>query len=542
MSLNPPEPGSDLSELYGDDTAHRPRLSLVGFIVPVALVATAGAAGLFYYDQQVTREQTIATHKKAAREATKRFDLKSLRAGQAHAEAILALDPQHPDGLAYAGLAQVGMARHGLDGTNKAEAHYRIATQTGVDTPVIHAVGGYVDILSGRADKAERDLTARLQSGGGAPIMGHALGWAKAERGAYLDARQMMRQAVDRDFSAVGYRLTLAEYAHRQGALRRAVSQLQAAYGKRGNPDLALAKAWGAALMPRVLGAYADVAKLIADVEAKGSEIGPKTAGYLAWAKAEHALSTGDSKKAAVHAQEATARLPNFAPIEDLEARIALRRGDRKAAVRRYERAVEMKPLYRGTQWALAELKSEMGSPDALPLVAELERSASRPSPKYELFRAEHFLRQGRLKKARSRFEAAAQLGDDPQILYGLARLTYAEEQKKGARADITKVAKQLEQVLARRRRFPEVYAYVGDLQLAQERPRPAHDNYLLAEKDYWTENRPIPEVVAFYDRVVDRFGAAKGRRAKRFAQVWSKRKRNYLTSIRKVAPAPETP
>ncbi len=548
MSLNPSDPGPHPSEAApapDEDLTPRPRLGVVGFIIPVAVVAAAGTAALVYYGQAVSRATTVAGLNDEARRAAKRFDLASLKTAQAKADEVLDLDPAHPIGLSYAALVRVEMMQHGLDRRAEAEALVRTAAGAGVDTPVIRAVSGYLDILGGQPDKAERALSPIIDAGRGAPIVAHALGWAQAERGRYAEGRGIIRQAIERDFTAVAYRLTLAELAHRQGKLRRALSQLQAAYGERGNPKLLLAKAWGAALLPQVTGAYAAAHERLAEVEASRADAGPRTLALLEWARGELALAVGDVQTAQQRADAAAAQLPGFAPVSDLLARAALKAGDRRRAVELYEQAVSAKPEYRGSKWAFARLKSDMGDPSALDLVAELESSAPQPGPEYDVFRGEHHLRRGQLERARARFAAAAETSQDPAALFGLARVTYEEEKRKGARADVGAVARQLDAVLARRRSYPEVYAYVGDLQLDQGRLQPADDNYRLAEKDYLTENRPIPEVLGFYDRVVARLerpttGVPRSR-ARALARRWGARKRTYLSSVTATATAPNS-
>ena len=225
-----------------------------------------------------------------------------------------------------------------------------------------------------------------LESGAGAPIVAHALGWAKADQGAYLDALQMWRRAIERDFSAVGYRLTVAEYAHRNGDLKRALRTLEAAYGNRGNPQFLLAKAWAAALYPQAFGTVDVSKKLIAEVRARLAEASPRTKGLLAWAEAEHAFAAGDTATGQRHLDEAKTVLGRSPVLIDLQARAATAKGQKDEAAKLYAQAASMTPKYRNIQWALARARSDLGDDGALAVVDTLEKRRLAPAQNSKCF------------------------------------------------------------------------------------------------------------------------------------------------------------
>ncbi|MEO1336139.1 MAG: tetratricopeptide repeat protein, partial [Myxococcota bacterium] len=206
-------------------------------------------------------------------------------------------------------------------------------------------------------------------------------------------------------------------------------------------------------------------------------------------------------------------------------------------AIELYEEALRTQPEYRGTKWALARLMSQRKNDAALNLIDELEKSAKgTKGPEYQLFRGRHALRKGDLEEARARFTAAADLGDDPDILFGLARVTFEEEKRKGKRANLDKVAVQMTRVLDQKRFYPEAHEYVGDVSLWNFLVTGAHKEYEQAERDFKTLKRPVPEIVGFYDRVISSFRRVKDRsvrrKARKMATVWQKKKQAYLASI----------
>ena len=532
MSLNRPEPGPDLEALYEEQTVPPPRLSLIGFIVPVLLVAITGIGALLYYRSHVQHRQAVARFAKTARQAAAGFDLPSLLAADQAGRSDPALS-NDANALVHLALVTAGIAQHGTgvpgasvisdDRWAEAEALYERGADA--DNSVARAVGAYLDIARGQPQAAETALLDR----GGAPIVAHALGWAQAERGAFDQGLRTLRAAIQRDFSAVAYRLTAAEYLHRNGDLRGALAQLTAATGERGNPKLLLARAWAAALQPQVRGAYRATAAAIAEIEKNAALAGPRTLGLLAWAKAEQALAVADTKGALEHVAEAERRLGTYPPLADLRARVALVSDQRTRAIQLLETAGRQKPTYRGLQWRLAEVFSERRDDQALALIEALEKTAPTESASYDLFRAEHHLRKGQLRRAKARFTAAAGRGEESAVLFGLARVAVEEEKRKGRRADFRRAQGDLETAANKRSSFPEAFEYVGRLQVTNGDLRAAHENYRQAERDFIQENRPIPEVSAFYDRVVRRFAKAKGGR---WAQRWQQRKQRYLTSI----------
>jgi hypothetical protein len=63
-----------------------------------------------------------------------------------------------------------------------------------------------------------------------------------------------------------------------------------------------------------------------------------------------------------------------------------------------------------------------------------------------------------------------------------------------------------------------------------------AQGAFVEAEKQLKRLKRPIPEILAFYDRVIDRFESVKRRRlrrkTRRLARQWEQRKQQYMQSL----------
>ena len=170
-------------------------------------------------------------------------------------------------------------------------------------------------------------------------------------------------------------------------------------------------------------------------------------------------------------------------------------------------------------------------------MIGELESSDASPQkgPEYELFRGNHFLRTGKVEEAKQAFTRAAELGDDAEILFGLARVTFLEEKKKGNKADLEKVANDFGTASEARQTFPELQEYMAIVSLWNFQVDGAEGSFEEAEKQFKKLNRPVPELLAFYDRVVAAYekaeGAAKADAAKKVGP-WKDKKKEYLASV----------
>ncbi len=508
-------------------------------IVIVAALLTGGT--YVYYNHITTKEKTT----KLAQEASDKLekdDLKSLKEAEGVYEQILKLDGDNSIGLSGLAETYFQQTRHGLDTKAKAEEYLNKAVKEGSDTPERYATAAYLDIASGRYTKAESDIKALLDKGAYHSKLAHAYGWSLMEQGKFIDANRAVRGALDTDFNAVRYPFTLAEIAWRQGgpknygdkeALKNIVKVLNG--GMNENHELALTMA--AALRAKNYGNIDKPAKWIQNVEARQADVGPYAIAQLEWASGELALALGDAKVALEKAEAAIGKRKEFPPFYDLKARALLAQGKTQDAYAAYEEGIKIGPLWRNLKWAYAELKSAQSDDGALAMIGELESSDASPQkgPEYELFRGNHFLRTGKVEEAKQAFTRAAELGDDAEILFGLARVTFLEEKKKANKADLEKVANDFGTASEARQTFPELQEYMAIVSLWNFQVDGAEGSFEEAEKQYKKLNRPVPEVLAFYDRVVSAYekaeGAAKADSAKKVGP-WKEKKKEYLASV----------
>lgn len=532
------DPADDPFAAYEDSFAIPRKTGPVGFILPVVVVAVVGAVGLYAYKSRVELNRTVDEKEFQARERVRRHDLANLKHAERLYEEALDLLPNHGKALAGLALAYFHQSQHGLDTLNASKRYLTEVEARDIVLSERYATRAYIDIVEGRPEKAERDLETLLERELGDARTAHALGWARVERGDRVEGTRILRQAVDSDFSAVAYRFTLAEVAHRAGNERAAVRQLDAILRQNLNPDHRLAKAWWAALRLKNYGNLSKPVRVIAELRSDAGTISPRARGYLAWAEAELQIALMKYDAASKKAKEAQALLPDFPPLLSAQARVLAGRRQHRRAVAVYQRALDVSPRYRGIRWELARYQSRRGRDAALALVEELERSdPGAKGPEYELFRGNHKLAKGDLDAAEAHYRKAAELGDDPDILFGLAKVTFEREKKRGAQADLDAVARAIQRALDKKRLYPEAYEYVGDINLWNERVDGAHDQFQRAEAQIKQLRRPIPEVMAFYDRVRSAFAGLDAprkirRQAARVAEQWKQKQGEYARSL----------
>lgn len=520
----------------------KPRSSLGRALRDVIIVGALLGGGLFLYRNNVTIRDKVQKIAVTASEKMQKDDLKSLREAEAAYNEILTLDADNKIGLSGLAETYFHQWRHGLDTKAKAEETLARAEKEGSETPERYATRAYLDVVNGRAADAERAIKAMFDQNAYHSKLAHAYGWALLEQGKLNDANQAVQGALDTDFSASRYALTLAEVALRRGGSRNAgdkaaLKSLSKVLTSGMNPEHELALTMSAALRAKNYGNIDRPAKWIQTVEAKGADIGPVAKAQLAWASGELALALGDAKVALEKAEEALALKKDYPPFYELKARALVAQGKLPDAYAAYDEALKVGPSWRSTKWAYAYLKSANKSDDALTMIQDLE--ATEPSatkgPEYEVFRGEHYLRQEKWADAKAAYTRAAELGDDAEILFGLAQITFDEEKKKGNKADLEKVATEFSTASEARQVFPELQEFMGAISLWNFQVDGAQSSYEEADKQYKRLNRPVPDLLAFYDRVISAYekaeGAAKKDGAKK-AEEWKTKKKEYLASV----------
>jgi tetratricopeptide (TPR) repeat protein len=520
----------------------KPKSSLGRALRDVVIVAALLGGGLFLYRNNVTIRDKVQKIAVVAVEKAGKDDLKSLKEAEGLYLEIVQLDAENKIGLS--GLAEVYFHqwRHGLDTKSKSEEYLAKAEKEGAETPERYATRAYLDIAAGRSADVERTIKAMFDKNAYHSKLAHAYGWALMEQDKLNDASQAVQGALDTDYGAVRYAFTLAEIAQRRGGPkqagdRAALKSLGKVLSSGMNAEHEMALAISAALRAKNYGAIDKPAKNIQQVEAKSADIGPVAKAQLAWASGELALSLGDAKVALEKAEEALAAKKDYPPFYELKARALVAQGKLNDAYAAYDEALKVGPGWRSTKWAYATLKSVNKNDDALTLIGELEtgdQSATK-GPEYEVFRGDHFIRQEKWADAKAAYTRAADLGDDAEILFGLAQITYDEEKKKGNKADLEKVATEFSAASEARQVFPELQEFMGGISLWNYQVDGAQSSYEEADKQYKRLNRPVPELLAFYDRVISAYekadGAAKKDAAKK-AEEWKEKKKEYLASV----------
>ena len=525
-------------DAYEEDAPPQRSTGFMGFLVPVVAVVGLGLGALYLYKGRVDTDVFVGKKLVEARDKVKKHDLKSLKEAEVLYLDALQADPENDKALSGAAVTFFHESEHGLETLGKAKDYLAKAEAADAQTAERYATRAYVDIAEGHPDKAERDVKALLERDIAAPKLAHALGWAQAAQGQYMDGNRILRQATETDFSAVVFRITLAQIAHQQGDEKSAVKQLASVLRPNMNENHHLAQAWEAALRLKNYGELIRPVELIQKVQGAKADIGPRTEGLLAWAEGEFQLATFHPDQAIEKADAALKLIPGYPPLYDLKARSYIAQGKYEDAVAAYEAAVKSPVEYRGIKWDLAKLKSKRKDDAALALADDLEKSLQgTKGPEFLIFRADHALNKGDLEQATKLYTEAAELGDDANILLGLAKVTFLEEKDKGKKADIEKVTTAISLALDAKKLFPEAHEYVGVISLWNYLIQGAHDEYVQAEQQYKKLKRPIPEVIEFYDRTIAAFDGIDGpknvkKEAAGFVDQWKAKKGEYLQSL----------
>ncbi len=541
MSQEPAKSTTNDNPQFEDDYgASQPRQGFGRFLRDVIIILALGAGAVYFYNQNVHTKKAIGELTMKARDRAKKHNLKSLEEAEKLYKEILDLDASHAQTQAALAGVYYSMHQHGLPSKDKAQQYLQQANADDAQSPVRFAVDAYLKTESGDAAGAEKLIRGLLDKGFGAPIMAHALGVSLSEQGKYIESNRVIRSAQEADFSAAAYRITLADNAHRQNNHRAAIKHLDGIVRKNANPEHNLAKAQLAAIRAKTYGSLLTPANLLKEIKESKLKMGPRAEAMVAWTEGELALAVGNTKQAEEKADAAIAKLKNYAPFHGLKARIQKASGKTKEAIATYEAAIAMKPLYEGLKWDLAKLKSEMKDDGALALVDELDKSyqGSAKGPEFEIFRGKHALKKGDVDAAKEHFTKAADLGDNPEILLGLAKVAFAEESKKDNKADLERVGTALSQALDARKYFPEAQELLGEVSMWNYLIPAADAAFSKAEGDMKKLKRPIPEVLGFYDRVAANFEGlkAKDRRvkkaAKKMGKKWRAAKQAYIASL----------
>lgn len=504
----------------------------------VVIVTGLLAGGTYLYYSNVTTKQAVNALVVEATQDLEKDDIPALNRAEEKFKEALNLKSSSADALA--GMAEVAFykSQHGFNTKAEAEDYLRKAQAEAPDKPGVLAVKAYLQIVSGQASQAASELKAMLEAGNYHPKLAHAYGWAALEEGRYDEAARAVRQAIDTRFSAVRFSNTMAEISHRRGDEAGAIRNLSKSLSTSMNPDHEIALGWSAALRAKNFGNLGTPAQQIKRLSDKGETLGPFAKGYLHWAKAELSLALGNPEGSFPELDEAEKHLPGFPPLTEARGRALYTQGKKKDALAELEKAAAMKPQYLGVKWLIAEYKSRAKNDQALELLTELEAEVPEKErgPEFELFRAEHFMRKGDLKKAKEHFTKAAELGDDAKILLGLARITFEEEKKKGKKADLDAVSTAFEEVYNKKATMPELHESLAAIELWNFNTDGADKAFGEAEANHKKLRRPVSELLEFYDRAIDAFKDANEKevraKAEKLAADWTKKKEEYLRSV----------
>ncbi len=513
--------------------------SFGSFLLSVLVVILLGSGAVYwYYGRQVVQKE-IADLTMQARNKMNRHDLNSLREAEALYRDILTLDSGEQQTLASMARTLFYQADHGIDSVGQANSFLEKARAAGSETPSRWASEGYSLVWAQKGESAVSQIKGWLEEGKAAPPVAHALAMAHVQVGEYVEANRVCRQAREADFSNIAIQLTMADASHHAGEEKQAIKELSGIVRSNANDEHLLARAKLAALRAKNYGSLTSPANHINYLkEADEEQRGPTTNVMLTWAEGELSLALGNAEGAVEKADQAAKEMNDYPPALDLKARALLAQGKVDEAIEAYRKAVAQTPLFRGTMFDLAELLSKRQDDEALAIIDELEKSdpAKYKGARYLVFKAEHALRKGNLEEATALFTKAADEGDDPAILFGLAKIAFEEEKQKNKKADLERVGAAFEETLSKRRRYPEVHEYLAGISLWNWLPDGATAEYEQAEKQYKALKRPIPEIVAFYDRAIAAFDGVTERSIRRDSQkqaeLWRQKKLDYLQSL----------
>lgn len=514
-----------------NDAGPRPGTSFQKFLRDILIIAVLLGGGMFAYHRHVGNEKRLKDLDRQATEKQVKEDLGSLREAEDLFKQMLAVDKDSPRALAALAETYFLESRHGLDTRGLAEETLQKAIAEKAESAERYATRAYLEITSGHAADADREMKDLIDRGYGVPRMVHAYGWALLEEGNLGEAKRVL----EAEFVGVRSGLTLAEIAHRQGDERAAVHRLRKVLEPAQSPKHAVAAAWLAALSAKNYGTLTEPAKVIQDVSARKSEIGPLAVALLTWAEGELALALGNDGQALTKANEALGQLKDYPPFLDLKARTLLAGKHYQDALAVYDQAITMKPEYRGILRDLIALKSEHKDESALALIERLEKSAPAATPEPEVLRGEFYLRKGDVEAAKAAFTKAADIGDDAAILFGLAKVTFLEEKKKD-KPDLERVATAFQAALERRPNYPEVHEYMARISLWSQDIAGANGSFGEAEAGYKKANKSRPQMVQFYDRAIaallDVPGKSARKEGEKAAGEWKKKRSDYLATM----------
>lgn len=520
-----------------DVIPQRRQTSFARFMRDILIIAVLLGGGMYAYRKHIMTKEQVGGLSLQAGDKLSKDDLQSLKEAEETYKKILALDGDNERGLVGLAETYFHQSQHGLPTRDQSEQYLKRAIEEKSERPERYATQAYLLTTSGQAAAAERLVKDALDRGMGSSKLAHAYGLALLEQGNYAEASRLIRTALDTEFSGVRYALSLAEVTHRQGEERSTASNLRKVLGSGMNPKHEIALAWLAAISAKNYGNITQPAKYIQDVQARKDKIGPRAQALLAWAEGELALAMGNAAGAAEKAEEAISKLKTYPPFFDLKARTLLAMKKPKDAMAVYEQAVAMKPEYRGIKRDLIVLKSDRKDDGALALIDELQKAFPGTTGDCEIMRGEHYLKKGDLEQAKAAFTRAADIGDKPaDILFGLARVTFLEEKKKTSKADLERVAEAFQSTIEKKAVYPEVHEYMAQISLWNFDVAGANNSYIEAETQYKKQNRPVPVLVDFFDRVTDAFKGVEDKRARKDAEKnvgdWKKRKEAYMAGV----------
>lgn len=516
----------------------KPRTSSLAAFRDIILVGGLLAVGAWFYYQHVTVKAEVAKLVVRAADFMEKDDIVQLKKAEKIYLEALALDDDNPIILSALAETYFHLDRHGLNKLADSESFQRKAEAVEAKTPERYANSAYIKIKKGQAGAAAADIKALLDQKVYSPKLAHAYGWALMEQGDYLRANQVLAQSIETDFNAIRFSLTLAEVAHRQGKERAALKSLSKILQRGMNPDHAIALGWSAALRAKNYGNLARTAQYLADLQKLDATLSPVGKAYKAWAEGEFNLALLKPDVAIEKADEASKLIGiKFAPFIDMKARALQQQGKNAEAIAAFEEGIAALPKYRGLAWGLAKLKSSMGDDAALDLVAAIEKTEKGfVGAEFEIFRGDHYLKKGKLEEAKAAYTKAADLGNDAEILLGIARVAFYEEKAKGNKADIEKVSEKLQEAFDARRIFPELNELMADISLWNFQVPAADKAFMDAEDQYKKLKTPVPVLVEFFDRTINTYDSATEKQVKKDAakmvKQWKQRKADYLASV----------
>jgi len=296
------------------------------------------------------------------------------------------------------------------------------------DSPEVKQLLAVIYAKTNRLSKASELLKGMVDDEtASAPLLVVAGEVALAERRGAAAVEFFSRAVALNPPEVAAYRVRLGEALVTAGSFDKGVAELNAV---RGDPEYGLSS--GISLVGAHL-VRKDGARALSVATELVQQYPKEAPAYLALARVQ--LGNGDIKGAKAAFEKASELAPGSLDAARFLATIDARSGDIESAKRRFKRVLEVDPRQEQASLLLFQLlKQTRASPDEVLGALDAATSADPGAVQVRAAKAEYLLELGRSKAAVEEAQKAiASQGDDPRLLYALARGQYTSGDYSGA-------------------------------------------------------------------------------------------------------------